>query len=36
LGLKEVTMWYLCGFDANFGPFYVKFCGNFPYTGMCI
>ena len=25
--------WYFYGFDAGFGPFYVKFCGYFPYTG---
>ena len=24
---------YFYGFDADFGPFYVKFCGYFPYTG---
>ena len=28
-----VNHWYFCGFDADFGPFYVKFCGYFPYTG---
>jgi hypothetical protein len=27
-----VNHWYFYGFDANFGPFYVKFCGYFPYT----
>ena len=26
-----VNHWYFYGFDA--GPFYVKFCGYFPYTG---
>ncbi len=25
--------WYFYGFDADFGPFYIKFCGYFPYTG---
>src|SRR5215469_4150156 len=25
--------WYFDGFDADFGPFFVKFCGYFPYTG---
>jgi hypothetical protein len=25
--------WYFHGFDAGFGPFYVKFCGYFPFTG---
>ena len=28
-----VNHWYFYGFDADFGPFYVKFCGYFPYTG---
>src|SRR5260370_24432554 len=28
-----VNHWYLYGFDADFGPFYVKFCGYFPYPG---
>ena len=28
-----VKHWYFYGFDADFGPFYVKFCGYFPYTG---
>jgi transposase len=28
-----VNHWYFYGFDAGFGPFYVKFCGYFPYTG---
>ena len=26
--------WYFYGFDADFGPFHVKFCGYFPYTGL--
>src|SRR5690242_12035068 len=25
--------WYFYGFDADFGPFPIKFCGYFPYTG---
>ena len=25
--------WYFYGFDAEFGPFFIKFCGYFPYTG---
>ena len=25
--------WYFCGFDADFGPFHIKFCGYFPCTG---
>ena len=25
--------WYFYGFDADFGPFHIKFCGYFPYTG---
>jgi hypothetical protein len=25
--------WYFSGFDADFGPFHIKFCGYFPYTG---
>ena len=25
--------WYFYGFDAGFGPFYIKFCGYFPFTG---
>ena len=25
-----VNHWYFYGFDADFGPFYVKFCGYFP------
>jgi hypothetical protein len=25
--------WYFYGFDADFGPFFIKFCGYFPYTG---
>jgi hypothetical protein len=28
-----VNHWYFYGFDADFGPFYIKFCGCFPYTG---
>jgi hypothetical protein len=28
-----VNHWYFYGFDADFGPFYVKFCGYFPFTG---
>ena len=28
-----VNHWYFYGFDSDFGPFYVKFCGYFPYTG---
>jgi hypothetical protein len=28
-----VNHWYCYGFDADFGPFYVKFCGYFPFTG---
>src|SRR6516164_10845190 len=28
-----VNHWYFYGFDADFGPYYVKFCGYFPYTG---
>src|SRR5271166_5215998 len=28
-----VNHWYFYGFDAGFGPFYIKFCGYFPYTG---
>ena len=28
-----VNRWYFYGADAGFGPFYVKFCGYFPYTG---
>jgi hypothetical protein len=28
-----VNHWYFYGFDAEFGPFYVKFCGYFPFTG---
>ncbi len=28
-----VNHWYFYGFDAGFGPFYLKFCGYFPYTG---
>ena len=28
-----VNHWYFYGFDAGFGPFYVKFCGYFPFTG---
>jgi hypothetical protein len=27
-----VNHWYFYGFDRNFGPFYIKFCGYFPYT----
>src|SRR5690242_5063462 len=25
--------WYFYGFDADFGPFHIKFCGYFPFTG---
>jgi hypothetical protein len=25
--------WYFYGFDDDFGPFHIKFCGYFPYTG---
>ena len=25
--------WYFYGFDADFGPFHIKFCGYFPCTG---
>jgi hypothetical protein len=25
--------WYFYGFDADFGPFFIKFCGYFPFTG---
>ena len=28
-----VNHWYFYGFDADFGAFYIKFCGYFPYTG---
>jgi len=28
-----VNHWYFYGFDADFGPFYMKFCGYFPFTG---
>ena len=28
-----VNHWYFYGFDADFGPFYIKFCGYFPFTG---
>ncbi len=28
-----VNHWYFYGFDADFGPFYLKFCGYFPFTG---
>ena len=28
-----VNHWYFYGFDTDFGPFYIKFCGYFPYTG---
>jgi hypothetical protein len=28
-----VNHWYFCGFDADPGPFYIKFCGYFPCTG---
>ena len=27
--------WYFYGSDADFGPFHIKFCGYFPYTGLC-
>jgi hypothetical protein len=29
----RVNHWYFYGFDADFGPFYIKFCGYFPFTG---
>jgi hypothetical protein len=28
-----VNHWYFYGFDTDFGAFYIKFCGYFPYTG---
>jgi hypothetical protein len=28
-----VNHWYSYGFDADFGPFCIKFCGYFPFTG---
>ena len=28
-----VNHWYFYGFDADFGPFHIKFCGYFPFTG---
>ena len=28
-----VNDWHFDGFDADFGPFHIKFCGYFPYTG---
>jgi len=28
-----VNHWYFYGFDDDFGPFHIKFCGYFPYTG---
>ena len=28
-----VNHWYFYGFDADFGPFYIKSCGYFPFTG---
>ncbi|WP_327582220.1 hypothetical protein OHA25_40655 [Nonomuraea sp. NBC_00507] len=28
-----VNHWYFYGFDRDFGPFYVKFCGYFPFNG---
>jgi len=28
-----VNHWYFYGFDADFGPFHIKFCGYFPCTG---
>ena len=28
-----VNHWYFYGFDADFGLFYLKFCGYFPFTG---
>ena len=28
-----VNHWYFYGFDSDFGAFYIKFCGYFPYTG---
>jgi hypothetical protein len=28
-----VNHWYFYGFDAGFGPFFIKFCGYFPFTG---
>ena len=31
-----VNHWYFYGFDADFGPFYIKFCGYFPFTGQIV
>jgi hypothetical protein len=28
-----VNHWYFYGFDSGIGPFYIKFCGYFPFTG---
>jgi len=28
-----VNHWYFYGFDRDFGPFYLKFCGYFPFSG---
>ena len=28
--------WYFYGFDADFGPFFIKFGGYFPYTGQIL
>ena len=28
-----INHWYFYGFDADFGPFFIKFCGYFPFTG---
>src|ERR1700745_22567 len=28
-----VNHWYFYGFSADFGPFHIKFCGYFPFTG---
>ena len=28
-----INHWYFYGFDADFGPFHIKFCGYFPFTG---
>lgn len=27
-----VNHWYVYGFDRDFGPFFIKFCGYFPFT----
>ena len=28
-----INHWYFYGFDADIGPFFIKFCGYFPFTG---